>query len=404
MSETTDTQQRQNYRTHVMSLACTKLADGLLNPKIVLSWLLTTLGASATWVGLLVPVREAGALLPQLLTAEPIRRLPIRKWVWIGGSIVQGMAAGGIALTALTLEGAVAGATIVGLVAVLALARSVSSVSYKDVLGKTVEKERRGRVSGTAAAIAAVGVFVFGGVLLLDIFDRYVVVVTALVLAGLFWIVAAGLFSALEEVPSQNTMAQNDSVVHRYIQYLKNDVELQKLIIARGLLMATAIAPPYLILLSGEAEGGVFAEIGALVIASALAALVSGRIWGVAADRSTPMVLTVAGVAAAVTLLVAVFAATNGYFANILVLPIVLFALLVAYQGVRIGRTTQLVNIANEDSRAAYTAISNTIIGVAILLTGGLGLLVPVVGVSGVIVLLAFSCLIGAAVATRMQA
>ena len=68
-----------NVRTHVYALSLTKLADGLLDPKLVLAWLLAALGAGAGWVGLLVPVREAGALLPQLLLAEPIRRLPVRK-------------------------------------------------------------------------------------------------------------------------------------------------------------------------------------------------------------------------------------------------------------------------------------------------------------------------------------
>ena len=394
----------KNYRTHIGALSLTKLADGLLDPKLVLAWLLAVLGASATWVGMLVPVREAGALLPQLLTAEPIRRLPVRKWAWIAGSVVQGAAAAGIAVAALVLEGAAAGATIVALVALLAIARSVSSVSYKDVLGKTVEKERRGRVSGTAAAIAATGVLVFGLLLLFGVFDRFAIVVSALGVAGVLWVLAALVFTRLHEEPSAAPSETEDGVVRRYMRYLRSDGELQKLILARGLLLATAIAPPYLILLAGEAAGTVFTQIGALVIASSLAAFVSGRIWGVFSDRSTPMALTTAGAAAAATLLAAVLAAGQGYFSNMVVLPGLLFVLMVAYQGVRIGRATQLVNIANEDTRTAYTAISNTIIGVALLLTGGLGLLAPIVGLSAIVVLLAVSCLAGALVASLMRA
>ena len=41
------------------------------------------------------------------------------------------------------------------------------------------------------------------------------------------------------------------------------------------------------------------------------------------------------------------------------------------HQGVRLGRTTHVVDMADEDSRAAYTALSNTIIGV-VLLAGGI--------------------------------
>ena len=47
-----------------------------------------------------------------------------------------------------------------------------------------------------------------------------------------------------------------------------------------------------------------------------------------------------------------------------------LFGLMIAYQGVRLGRATHLVDMADKDTRAAYTALSNTIIGL-LLLAGG---------------------------------
>ncbi|RPH64563.1 MAG: MFS transporter, partial [Burkholderiales bacterium] len=117
-------EQPRNFFTHVASLAATKTADGLLDPKLVLAWLLGALGAPLFMVGLLVPIREAGALLPQLVIAAGIRALPVRKWVWVAGSIVQGASAIGIAAAALLLDGAAAGWTILALLAVLALARS----------------------------------------------------------------------------------------------------------------------------------------------------------------------------------------------------------------------------------------------------------------------------------------
>jgi len=52
----------RNFLRHVLSLSASKIAVGLIDPKLVLSWLLTHLGAGAFWIGLLEPVREAGAL------------------------------------------------------------------------------------------------------------------------------------------------------------------------------------------------------------------------------------------------------------------------------------------------------------------------------------------------------
>lgn len=65
-----------NFLKHITSLSASKISDGLIDPKLVLSWLLTTLGAPAFIIGLLVPVREAGALLPQLFTAAALRSCP----------------------------------------------------------------------------------------------------------------------------------------------------------------------------------------------------------------------------------------------------------------------------------------------------------------------------------------
>ena len=67
----------------------------------------------------------------------------------------RGTAVAGMAAAALLLEGAAAGGAIIALLAVFALARSACSVSYKDVLGKTVSKSTRGTATGTAGSIAA---------------------------------------------------------------------------------------------------------------------------------------------------------------------------------------------------------------------------------------------------------
>ena len=87
LSEEAQAHEPGNFLRHVGSLSGSKIADGLIDPKLVLSWLLTTLGAGAFWTGLLVPVRESLALLPQLFTTPAITAQPVRKWFWAGGSV-----------------------------------------------------------------------------------------------------------------------------------------------------------------------------------------------------------------------------------------------------------------------------------------------------------------------------
>ena len=62
---------------------------------------------------------------------------------------------------------------------------------------------------------------------------------------------------------------------------------------------------------------------------------------------------------------------------------------LLAYQGVRLGRSTHLVDMATQDTRAAYTALSNTIIGLLLAAGGAFSLLAEFAGVTVVIAVLA---------------
>ncbi|WP_397544257.1 hypothetical protein [Roseovarius salis] len=175
----------RNGVVHVIALTLTKTADALIDPKLVLSWLLTALSAPGAMIGLLVPVREAGALLPQLALARRVEASPQRKRFWVVGSAVQGIAAFGIAAAALLLSGAVAGAVIAVCLAVLAVARSASSVSYKDALARTITKRRRGAVTGLAASVSSVSVFGVGLMMASGLFEVAVAPLAAIIaLAG----------------------------------------------------------------------------------------------------------------------------------------------------------------------------------------------------------------------------
>jgi hypothetical protein len=384
-----DAQQAEpgNFLRHIAALSGSKLADGLIDPKLVLSWLLTHLGAGSFWVGLLVPVRESGALLPQLFTTPYIAASPYRKWFWAGGSAVQGVCAGGIAVAGLMLQGAVAGAVIVTLLGVLALARSVCSASYKDVLGKTVGKSRRGTATGFASSAAAVGVIGFALVLLLDLGDRAVIVIAALLLAAAFWLIAAAVMAGLKEPRSQPEDASGIGL--RQFRLLRTDPQLLRFIAVRSLLVGTALAPPYFLLLRPDSA---LNQLGALVLASATAALVSSYVWGRLSDQSSRKVLMYAGIAGGAVLSAVVALTQIGWITVPGVIPVALFGLMIAYQGVRIGRSTHLVDMADEGDRAPYTALSNTIVGLVLLVAGGLFAAVGAASVPLVIALFAVMC------------
>ena len=77
--------------------------------------------------------------------------------------------------------------------------------------------------------------------------------------------------------------------------------------------------------------------------------------------------------------------AGGSWLQNGFVLPVLLFGLMIAYQGVRIGRSTHLVDMADENRRAAYTALSNTIIGVVLVAGGVFGIVADIAGIPAVL-------------------
>jgi len=244
-----DAGQARRFSVHFVALTLTKIADGLIDPKIVLSWLLSALGAPGYLIGALVPVRESGALLPQLLLARPIQRAPRRKKFWAIGSIVQGLAALGMAAAALLTSGVTAGWIIVGCLAVLAVARSSCSASHKDVLARTVEKGTRGALSGAAGTIGAIAVFAFAAGLATTIIPRDTGVIAAVIgLAGVLWLIAGSAFMTLAE-PADDTASDDRYALADLITPLREDREFRNYIITRGLMIATALAPPFLVMM-----------------------------------------------------------------------------------------------------------------------------------------------------------
>ena len=393
-----------NFLRHAVSLSLTKSADGLIDPKLVLSWLLATLGAPPFWIGLLVPVREAGALLPQLLVAERIHAMARRKWAWVGGSVVQGLAAAGIGIAGLTLAGGAAGASIVALLAILALARSVCSASYKDILGKTVGKTRRGTATGLAGSVSSTTIAVFALILMSGTADRHALVVAAIAIAAGLWLIAGALFATLFEERGE-TLPVDGSIRSALAQLsiLGEDPQLRLFIAARGLLVGTALAPPFLVVLASESGRTAFEQLGALVLASSAAAFLSSYLWGRLADRSSRRVLMLAGIAAALALGGALVAHASGWMASAWVVPLILFVLMLAYNGVRQGRSTYLVDMAPEGARATYTAVSNTVIGLVLLGSGLFGALAAGFGAEWTVALFALMSVAGALVAYRLD-
>ena len=402
-------EQPGNFICHVVSQALSKAGDGLADTKVVLPWLLGAVGAPVFLIGLLVPIRESLALLPQILVGGMIRRFDVRKYFWIASSVIEGLCVilmGAVALVG--FRGATGGWMIVALLVVFSLARGIASIAAKDVLGKTISKGRRGRVSGFAATASGLVTSAVGLYLVLSPeaarpeWLLYVIIVVA----GLCWLLAAASFSLLTEYSGATDGGRGlRELLRDQLSLLLKDPELQKFLLARTLMISTALVGPIYVSLAQRGTGQELAGLGWLVLATGLAGTVSASVWGVLSDHSSRRTMALAaGLAGLLGLAVlAVLYAALPIAESIVFYAGVLFVLGVAHAGVRIGRKTHIVDMAGGDSKSEYVALSNTIIGVLLLVIGGLSSLLLGLGQEIGLAVLSVLALLGALMALTMK-
>jgi hypothetical protein len=360
-------------------------------------------------VGLLVPIREALALLPQILVGGAIRRFPVRKGFWTASSLVEGLCVVLMGVVAiLGLRGAAAGWTIVGLLVVFSAARGVASIAAKDTLGKTVSKGRRGRVSGYAATLSGFVAVAVGAYLALSPESARPdwVLYAVIVAAGVSWFAAAASFALINEYPGATEGGRGiGDLLREQIMLLLRDAELRRFLLARALMIATALVGPVYVSLAQQGTARSLDGLGWLVIASGLASALGASVWGALSDRSSRLTMALAAALAGVLgltvlVLLTAFPPLGG---NIAFFAAVLFVLGVAHAGVRIGRKTHVVDLAGGDRKAEYVALSNTIIGVLLLAMGGLASVLMGIGLTVAVAVLSVVALVGAAMALTLR-
>lgn len=395
-----------NFLLNALNGAATKLAEQLASPGLVLPWLLGAVGAPAALVGLLVPIRRGGALLPQLSIAGRIRARARRKWYWVGAGAVQAAALVAMIPALLLLPPTAAGLAVVAALAIFSVASGVGSVAFKDVMAKTIPKGRRGRLLGTRATVG--GLLALGAAALLrtqlaedDSLTPYLILLAAA--AGL-WLLASALFAGIREFDGATEGGRNALEEARAgLHFLKAEPAFARFVGARGLLLAAQLAGPFYALQAQAAVGVDAGNLVILIMASSLGAVLSSPFWGRFSDASARRVMVAGGIWTALTVALAL----GGELLPENQLGLILFGLVFlssgfAVAGVRLGRKTYLLDGAPERDRPLMVAVANTAVGVLYGVAALLGLVADRFGVSVVLGMLGLMAILGTILAWRL--
>jgi hypothetical protein len=377
----------RNFALNAANGACTKTAEQLASPGVVLPLLLAAVAAPVGLAGALEPVRRGASLLPGLVVSGRMRAFERRKGFWVAGGLVQAVTLVVIAGTAAMLSGAVAGVVVIVMLAVFSLASGVGSVAFGDVMGKTIVTRRRGRLLGLRAAAGGVVTIVVGGALAatLDPEAARGTFVALLLASAALWALGAWLFALIREPQGATAGARTPLAEARAgLLLLRQVAGFRRFLLARGLLAVTEVAVPFYVLAAREA--GVDASgLGAFLVASGVAAVVSNPLWGRVTDRSSDRaVMTVAGAIGALAATLAATLLLVGSGSEPAYAAVVLIAV-AAQEGVRLGRKAYLVNAAPPNERPLYVALANTIIGVVMIGLALLGVVAQLAGVSAAV-------------------
>ena len=384
-----DQREERNARRFIWSNGLQNIGDQVVAPKTVLPWLFGAAGVPAVMTSFLVPIRESGSMLPQAFLSPWVTSKRSRKRVWLIGSWGQAIAAGLIALSALLLDGTPLGAVILILLAAHALFRSLCSLAGKDVQGRTISKGRRGSITGRATALA--GGFTLAIGLLLTFLPNNLpqwTIAALLAVGALTWALASLVFSGIDEPEAEPESKDGQSMKEMWA-LIKGDRDLQKFLVVRSLMLATALSTPFIVVMAGD-EGADLTGLGAFIIASGGASLLSGRVSGKLSDRSSKSTMAwAAGVASTVIVALVASARLAPSAVNAWVMPLGFFLVNLAHTAVRVSRKTYLVDMADGDKRTMITGASNTVMGVVLLVVGAVSSAIAVLGPQAALIFLA---------------
>lgn len=408
---------RANAKRYVWAHGLQNVGDQIVAAKTLLPWLLQSSGVPAFFIAMLVPIRESGSMLPQAALTPWVKARPRRTKVWNVGALGQATAAVLIALAALFLEGVALGVAVIIALAGFATSRALCSMASKDVQGRTIEKGQRGQISGRAAMLGGVAAILVGALLwaLRDHISKPLVA-GLIFAAALSWVAAVMIFKGIVEPTNESESGGPNRTWWRDTWRLfADDKDFRDFVIVRSLLLVTSLSTSFIVALSAEAgadldsagpagAGGPTANVGTFMVAAGLASLVGGKIAGVWSDRSSKKVLTYSSLMGSVILFLLVASAlwlpsgANGW-----IFPVGFFAMSVVHTGVRVARSTYVVDMAEGDKRTEYVGAANTIMGIMLLIVGALSGVIASFGSASALIFLALMGLVGVFMSSRLK-
>ncbi|MCX7680804.1 MAG: MFS transporter [Anaerolineae bacterium] len=415
-SECTEREIRRAFALGVFNGAVFQFGESLIDPSVVLTWFVSRLTASNVLIGLVAPLGDAGWFLPQLffsgLVQRMERKMPVyRLFVFVRVATWAVLAA----MVWLVEEPHLLLAMFFFLYAIARLASGPSGLAFFDIVARAIPPQRRGSFFGWRQLLG--GILGLGGGWVV----RRVLNCPSLpfphghaTLFGLYTLaltLALGSFTFVREPPGQaqswpgNAQRRLAWAVH----ILVGNGAYRNYLLARTALILAGAAVPFYTVYARNVLGAAEGMAGVYVSARLAAQLLSNLPWGRLGDqRGNRLVMKLLASGSALTpVLALVLMGTvaafrpQGAWLPYLALPIFLMDGLMRPAHMLAG-SNFLLEMAPERERPLYLGLSNSLLGVVILLSGFGGLVVDWAGFAGLFALSAALSITGYLLVLRL--
>jgi MFS family permease len=406
---------RRNFRLGVVNGALFQFGEGFIDGSTVIPVFLSRLTQSSALIGFAASLSDLGWLLPQVLVAPWVARFPRQLWLYRRAAVVRGAALALLAAAIWPLQGHPAAllAAFLACYATYCLGGGFAAVSFMEVVGRTVPRERLGSYWGQrlfwGGLLAASAGLVVRQVLKLG--DERLKFGLLFSLATVFVSVGYGLFSVIREPahPPGEPGGSPLALLREGLGRVRRDRTFRSLLVARGSLASWFTLTPFMVLFAVRDLGGGVRVAGTFLLARVAGFVISNLFWPRLSSRyGNRALMKIATLGGGV---VALLAAAVAAAARPGLLPpgaaVVLLELIAAlggamHSGVIVAYASLLIELAPPGRRQGFIGLMNTFVGPSMIVPAIGGALVDVIGTPAVFALCSLIAWAGYRAATRL--
>jgi MFS family permease len=389
---------RRSFVLGILNGTAFGFAEALIDPPVVLTWFISQLTSSNLLIGLVAPLGNAGWFLPQIFVSTRIQRMRRTMPAYVASAVIRTVAWLLVAAAVWMVDDPTL--LLISFFALYSIARvssGLGGLSFFDVVAKTVPARRRGSFFAWRQLVGGV-LGLGGGWIVKTILNSpafpfpdghallFLVYCVGMALGMLAFalireppgVVSAGPVTMDDQLRRSRRLVRADSVYRRYIA-------------ARVVLGLTSIALPFYGVYAKSVLGASGGMAGIYVAARIGATLIFNLPWGRLSDRrGNQLVMRLLSLGSGATALLALglvgligLVQPRGSWLPYVALPIFFLDGAVRPAQMMVG-SNFLLELAPEAERSLYLGLSNTLLGVVVLISGLGGLVVDSFGFAGV--------------------